>query len=94
MTFDEALKALDIEDYKERIWNSNSHGELFHVYDYITVAEYLTNDMIPEEERRGVKPFREWFIGMVEHANSHWDRPESVYQHLIKMMLNKSDSCS
>ena len=29
MTFGEALKKLGIEEYKERIYNSNSHGELF-----------------------------------------------------------------
>ena len=33
MNFEEALKKLDIEEYEERIINSNSHGELFHLQD-------------------------------------------------------------
>ena len=40
MTFDEALKILDIEIYKNRIIHSNSHGELFHLADYILLAKY------------------------------------------------------
>lgn len=35
MTFQEALKILDIEDYRERILNSNSNGKLFHLQQYI-----------------------------------------------------------
>lgn len=77
MTFDEALKILNIEDYKERIWNSNSHGELFHILDYMTIAEAIIDDP---------KWFREWFEHVVKAANDSWERPESVYQHIIKIL--------
>ena len=40
MNFEEALKKLNIEDYKEAIFNSNSHGELFHLMDYILLHQY------------------------------------------------------
>jgi len=35
VNFQEALKILNIEEYGERIFRSNSHGELFHCIDYI-----------------------------------------------------------
>lgn len=75
MTFAEALKKLNIEDYGERIFNSNSHGELFHVYDYIVIAESLTD----------ASWFREWFIALVEMAKT-WKRPESVFQHVLRAL--------
>jgi len=77
MTFKEALKILKIEEYGERIFHSNSHGELFHTLDYISVAERL-------HEGEG-ESFREWFVGTVELAEEKWKRPESVFQHLIRL---------
>jgi hypothetical protein len=76
MTFDQALKKLNIEDYKERIFNSNSHGELFHIQDYIFMAE----NILPENE----KYFRFYFEKIVKWAEETWNRPESIYQHMLK----------
>ena len=78
MTFKEALKKLHIEDYEERIFHSNSHGELIHLPDFILMAEAIA-------EEDGAL-FREWFLMMVEMAEKNWDRPESVFQHLLKLV--------
>lgn len=73
MTFEEALKILDIEDYKKQIFESNSKGELFHLMDCIFLAEFF----------QGKPPFfRKWFIEIVETAQKEWKRPKSVYQHI------------
>lgn len=40
MTFDKALKILDIEEYRERIWNSSSTGELMHLTQYIQFSHH------------------------------------------------------
>ena len=76
MTFGEALKALNIEDYGERIFNSNSRGELFHLADYIVLAE----------SEMDLSWFRPWFVFWVEWAEKTWTRPESVFQHLPRML--------
>jgi len=76
VTIREALKKLDIEDYGERIFNSNSHGELFHLADYIVIASALTDPSW----------FRGWFVEVVKMAEQNWKRPESVFQHIPKLM--------
>jgi hypothetical protein len=76
MSFKEALKILNIEDYGERIFSSNSHGELFHLADYIMLAKSL-----PETGW-----FREWFIKVVEKAEKEWQHPEYVFQHILKTL--------
>lgn len=78
MTFAEALKKLNIEDYGERIFNSNSHGELFHLYDYMEIAKNLSNEE--------AKEFRSCFVAAVEYAEQNWRRPESVFQHMPQML--------
>jgi hypothetical protein len=75
MTFGEALKKLNIEDYGERIFNSNSHGELFHLMDYFALAEL-----------EHMAWFRAWFIEIVLWAEQHWERPESVFQHIPQLL--------
>ena len=79
MTFNEVLKKLDIEDFADRIYNSNSHGELFHLYDYFLLAS-LSDDMTW---------FRPIFLDIVKQAEEKWDRPESVFQHIPKILFNK-----
>ncbi len=80
MTFKEALRILDIEDFGKRIFNSNSHGELFHLADYIWLAENL----VPED----AKYFRQWFIRLVGFAEEEWERPESVFQHVMEFFAD------
>ena len=78
MTFKEALKKLNIEDYEERIFNSNSRGELFHLVDYIMMAELA--------EDKDMSWFREWFVLMVSLAEKHCARPESIFQHIPRCL--------
>ncbi len=79
MTFDDALTILGIEEYKERIFNSNSRGELFHLHDYYVLAKFVrdTNQKLE---------FENSFHRAVKHAENHWERPESVFQHIMKML--------
>jgi|GEM_PF-4958567 len=74
MNFKEALKRLDIEDFGERIFNSNSRGELFHLCDYIIFAGLDDTTW-----------FREWFLSVVEFTETNWSRPKSIFQHLPQM---------
>ena len=71
--FKKALKILDIEDYADDIWNSNSTGELHHIADYIYLSEIIVDP----------KWFRGFFELMVKKAYEHWKRPQSVYQHVL-----------
>ena len=85
MTFREALKKLNIEDFGDRIYNSNSHGELFHLYDYFMLAETQCD----------MSWFRSWFLMAVDWAEKNWSRPESVFQHIPKLLeqtLSKNGS--
>ena len=85
MSFEEALKILNIEDYADRIFNSNSHGELFHLYDYIVIAQLA-------QKKDMTKDFRKWFVGLVEWAEKNWTRPDSIFQHIIKCMIDSQKS--
>lgn len=77
MTFKQALKKLGIEDYSERIFNSNSHGELVHLADYFWMAENLKGD---------ITWFRPVFEIVVEFCEKNWSRPESCFQHMPKLI--------
>lgn len=81
MTFDQALQILDIEDFKARIYNSNSHGELFHLADYVKLAQLIESDPAW---------FRPWFIACVTLAEQKWSRPESIFQHLPELLDRSS----
>ena len=76
MNFDEALKKLGIEKYSKRIFNSNSHGELFHIQQYSDLAEAIIDPSW----------FSEWFDCIVDYAENNWERPESVFQHIVKIL--------
>lgn len=75
--FDDALKFLNIEDYFYEIVKSSSQGELSHLNDYINIANIINED----------HNFRGWFINIVEQANNNWKRPQSVYQYMLKLVL-------
>ena len=81
MTFNEALKKLNIEDYGERIFNSNSHGELSHCMDYISLAQM-----------DDVSWFRTWFEATVKWAKNKWSRPESIFQHMPRCLQNSRNA--
>ena len=75
MTYIEALQTLGIEEYAQRIWNSNSHGELFHISQYFDLAKQIGK----------TEWFPKWFNDIVKQAEKTWERPESVFQHIIKI---------
>lgn len=83
INFDEALEILNIEDFKSRIWHSNSHGELFHLWDYVAFASFQGDKSY----------FRTWFLEVVEFAEENWKRPESVFQHIWRFLPTKNDKC-
>jgi hypothetical protein len=80
MNLQTALETLDIADYGERIFRSNSHGELFHLMDYAMLADVFS----PTGEK--VSSFRPWFQATVKFAEENWSRPESIFQHIPKML--------
>ena len=79
MNFKESLQILGIEKYSERIFNSNSHGELFHLQTYFILAEGLGK----------TDWFADWFDSVVEFAEENWERPESIFQHIDKIITQK-----
>jgi hypothetical protein len=80
MDFQEALKILGIEDYAEKIFKSNSQGELFHLEQYFLLADALKDD---------AGWFRQWFEEVVKFAEQNWQRPESVFQHISKILIEQ-----
>lgn len=82
MNFKEALQELGIEEYAERIWKSNSHGELFHLEQYLNLAEVFKNSNDKEW-------FSNWFKEVVKYAEENWERPESVFQHIGKILVEQ-----
>lgn len=76
--FIEALKILGIEEYKDRIFNSNSHGELFHLNDYVVMAEYLNTPDDPW--------FGKWFRAVVEWSDKNSKNPNAVFQHIPEIL--------
>lgn len=80
MDFKTCCKKLNIEKYTERIFNSNSHGELFHIYDYFIILE------IAEKHPSFAKLFPIWFDNIVMWAEKNWKRPESVFQHILTLL--------
>lgn len=79
MEFKEALKILGIEKYAERIFNSNSHGELFHLQQYFVLAGLVGK----------TNWFARWFEAVVKQAEKEWKRPESVFQHIEKILIKQ-----
>jgi len=82
MNFQEALQELGIEKYAERIWHSNSHGELFHLDQYFTLAELV-------KENNDKEWFCKWFEYIVKYAEQNWERPESIFQHIHKILVQQ-----
>ncbi|WP_044403385.1 hypothetical protein [Lacinutrix sp. Hel_I_90] len=77
MELKEALIILGIEEFSDRIINSNSQGELFHLVQYFVIAEALGE----------TDWFANWFKEIVTFAEAEWERPESVFQHIHKLLI-------
>jgi len=80
MNFHEAIEMLGIEKYRHKILTSNSHGELFHLQQYVEIAEAFKDD------KRFLLSFPKWFDAVVKAAEEKWERPQSVYQHILKIL--------
>lgn len=83
MTFIESLKRLGIEDYADRIFNSNSRGELIHLGDYIDMAEMIDGD---------ASWFRPIFVACVEFSEQGWRHPEHCFQHMPRLMREMTEA--
>jgi len=83
MSWQDALKKLGIQKYEKRIFYSNSHGELLHLLDYIMIAEHMVDSL---NEILGDEWFAEWFEMIVKQAEEKWRRPDSVFQHIPKLL--------
>lgn len=85
-SFDEALDILGIEEFRGRIFNSNSHGELLHLFEYQSMAAWIKS--LPKEDKWGMLVvFKARFKQAVKFAEENWQRPESVFQHLNHLFL-------
>lgn len=71
---------LGIPEYEERIFNSNSRGELFYLLYYSYAAADVEAGKVTQEE------FKTAFKKAVAFAEENWERPESVFQHMDKMI--------
>ena len=78
MSFADAVKYLNIEDFADRIFLSNSHGELMHLGDYIDFAAHIKDPSW----------FRLLFITCVEFAEKTWQHPEHCFQHMPRLMAD------
>lgn len=83
MNFEEALDKLGIPEYMDRIFHSHSHGELFHILEYIEFAKNYN------DSPKGW--FRKCFLLIVKDAENSWQRPESVFQHIFTILRDIVD---
>jgi hypothetical protein len=83
ISFDEAIRQLDIEEYRDRIWHSNSRGELMHLQDYCIFASIFKDE---------TKFFKSVFEYCVRFAEEKWSRPESCFQHMPRLIGELLDS--
>lgn len=78
--FEDAIKLLELDDYRIRIFESNSRGELFHLEDFVMLAKCFGHNPTLRAE------FKIHFRKIVSYAEENWDRPESVFQHIPKIL--------
>lgn len=69
-------------EFGDKIFRSNSHGELFHLEQYFHLAKLAQEDKVFKEQ------FPKIFKDIVDQANEKWERPQSVYQHIITILKN------
>ena len=80
MKFEEVCEKLGIGKYAERIYNSHSRGELHFLQDYYQILE------VAEENEGFAKVFPEWFEEVVASAEKEWQRPDTVFQHILTIL--------
>jgi hypothetical protein len=82
-TSKDALKRLGVNDFRERIFNSNSHGELSHLLDYAIMSSWMKDEELLK--------FRPWFLLVVKWAGETWEYPEYVFQHIKKIAIESQE---
>jgi len=85
ISFGDSLKFLNIYDYRDRIFESNSKGHLFHLSNYSMMASIFKHSYKGDLEVFKDK-FRKEFIRVVDYTEKNWERPESVFQHIHKLI--------
>ena len=80
MSFIESLQILGIEKYAERIFHSNSNGELFHLEQYIALAEDIGK----------LDCFATWFEHLVSLAEERLEYPEYIFQHIYEILEHQT----
>ena len=81
----EVLQKLGIEEYADRIFHSNSHGELFHLDDYYRLYELY------KDSEAFMEYFPVWFRLLVDHAEKNVSNPEAVFQHVARLWIEHVD---
>ena len=84
MSFQQVCAKLGIPEYTEAIFHSNSHGELMHTADYYEIQK--------GKKKSDLKWFRPLFLICDAYAKKNWERPESWYQHMPKMMQEMAEA--
>lgn len=81
MDFEESLVYLGIEKYRNRIFESSSNGELYHLGDYMMIANNITF-------KDSNKFFVKWFDDLVARAKNELSNPELVFMHVLDCFNN------
>lgn len=80
MNLQESFEFLGISEHLEKAWKSSSTGELFFLQDYIVIANFMK-----QTGYKDVPKFTKWFNDTVDYAYKNWERPISIYQHLMRI---------
>jgi len=78
MNLKESFEYLGISEHLERAFKSSSTGELFFLNDYIVIANTMK-----KYGYKDLEGFTKWFNDEVQHAYKTWERPSSIYQHIM-----------
>lgn len=78
MNLKDSFEYLGISEHFKSAWNSSSTGELFFLQDYIVIANFMK-----QTGYKDVPKFTKWFNDTVDYAYKHWERPISIYQHIM-----------
>ena len=79
MTFPKAIEILGIEEYGERIFHSNSNGELIHLQQYFMLAKVIGK----------TEWFPLWFNDVVKQAEVKLKRPDVVFQYIAHILVGQ-----
>lgn len=89
----QAFELMGIPELHDRAFHSNSHGELFHMMDYIQLARYaVTNRSVMEGmtddimEMVSLHVMGAYITSVIEWTDANWERPDSAFQHMPRLV--------